>query len=635
MSGERDTDIDPEASGEPVTYTDAETNTASTRTPERLAGLLVDHRRVVFVVVFALVIAASVGVVVLEEESGFGDVSLGTDEEADLEYVQSNFAAESSDREVAQVVVQEENVFEKETLIRTLELQQSIRSHPSVEPTLAEERETAGIANVLATAAYRYRHGDDAEPTLDEQVATLDGLSQQEVDLLVEQLLGNKGGSSEALAFLPEGYEPGSPHASATMIVVFQTVDEEYPGSAAPKYVVESHLAIQSLGEESELDTLVVGNGIFTDEEQRALDDTMSLIGPVALVLVVLVLALAYRDVLDVLLGLAGIVLVQLWTFGTLGWLGIPFNPILVAVPVLLIGLSIDYCIHVFMRYRESRDSDGHRSGIDGAMRAGLAGIGVALVWVTVTTSVGFLSNLVSPVGPIRDLGLVAAIGIVGSFVVFVLLVPPLKVELDTQLERFGLDRRNPPIGTGGGRIGELLSVGATAAQRAPVVVVLVVVFRVVHGSATLGVVTLLPVTAAVSWIIGTMYLLGYPLSILNTIIASLTIGIGIDYSIHVTERFRAELAQSREIESAVATTVRGTGGALLGSAATTAVGFGVLALAIHPPLRQFGAITAIMIGYAFLGAVLVLPSLLVLWARYRDRDPLGIGLDIYGTGRP
>ena len=82
------------------------------------------------------------------------------------------------------------------------------------------------------------------------------------------------------------------------------------------------------------------------------------------------------------------------------------------------------------------------------------------------------------------------------------------------------------------------------------VLVVLVVVFRVVHGSATLGVVTLLPVTAAVSWIIGTMYLLGYPLSILNTIIASLTIGIGIDYSIHVTERFRAELARSREIES-------------------------------------------------------------------------------------
>lgn len=899
MSGGKDTDTDPETSGRSETSGDSETghkparsdvpetsrtsarsddpetNGMSTPVPERFASLLVDHRRVVFLVVFTLVIATSGGIVFLEEESGFGDVSLGTEEEDDLAYVQSNFDSGIGDREVAQVVVRGETVFEKETLIRTLELQQSIRSHPSVESTLVDDRPTAGIANVLATAAYQHRHGDDVEPTLDQQIAALEGLSQQEIDFLVEQMLAEEGGESEAYAFLPESYEPGSTEASATMLVVFQSVDEEYPASAAPEYVVESHLAIRSLAEESELDTVVIGNGILTDEEQRALDDTMSLIGPVALILVVLVLALAYRDLLDVLLGVAGIVLVQLWTFGTLGWLGIDFNPILIAVPVLLIGLSIDYCIHVFMRYRESREvGDGRsrtdgtsaagRSGIKAAMRAGLAGVGVALVWVTVTTSIGFLSNLASPVGPIRDLGLVAAIGIVGSFVVFVLLMPPLKVELDALLERFGLDRHKPPIGTGGGRTGRILAVGATAARKAPVVVVilvlavtalttvaaadvstswgpeenmvdgapawtdnlpaalqpgeyqarddlnyvndnflrhgseieflvrgdvtdpgtlqriasareeatrqesmatlasgevrstdplrtmeavaaedeefaaqfeaadstgdgvpdtdiealydslfevapdradevlhreggeyvaarmsisadpdaegseideqatlvaeqldadgvtvsttgqpiighvvqqemldtlltsfaltlvavlvvLMVVFRVVHGSATLGFVTLLPVTAAVSWIVGTMYLLGYPLSILNTIIASLTIGIGIDYSIHVTERFRAELAQSDAIGTAVTTTVRGTGGALLGSAATTAIGFGVLALAIHPPLRQFGIITAIMIGYAFLGAVLVLPSLLVLWARYRDSAPLGV----------
>lgn len=50
--------------------------------------------------------------------------------------------------------------------------------------------------------------------------------------------------------------------------------------------------------------------------------------------------------------------------------------------------------------------------------------------------------------------------------------------------------------------------------------------------------------------------------------------------------------------------------------------GFGVLALAIHPPLQQFGIITAIMIGYAFVGAVFVLPSLLVPWARYSESEP-------------
>ncbi|PSQ38660.1 hypothetical protein BRD08_00785 [Halobacteriales archaeon SW_10_66_29] len=164
------------------------------------------------------------------------------------------------------------------------------------------------------------------------------------------------------------------------------------------------------------------------------------------------------------------------------------------------------------------------------------------------------------------------------------------------------------------------------------VLAVLLVVFRVVHGSAALGAVTLLPVALAVSWIVGTMTVLGYPLSVLNVIIASLTVGIGVDYSIHVSERFRDELADGATPEAAITATIRGTGAALLGSAATTAVGFGVLALAIHPPLQQFGTVTAIMIGYAFLGAVVVLPSLLVLWARARPDASDAPAADPAGT---
>jgi hypothetical protein len=64
-------------------------------------------------------------------------------------------------------------------------------------------------------------------------------------------------------------------------------------------------------------------------------------------------------------------------------------------------------------------------------------------------------------------------------------------------------------------------------------------------------------------------------------------------------------------------TAVTGTGGALVGSAATTVGGFGVLVFAILPPLQQFGMITGLTIVYALLGSVLVLPSLLVVWTRY------------------
>ncbi len=64
--------------------------------------------------------------------------------------------------------------------------------------------------------------------------------------------------------------------------------------------------------------------------------------------------------------------------------------------------------------------------------------------------------------------------------------------------------------------------------------------------------------------------------------------------------------------------TVGHTGTALFGAAVTTMGGFGLLAFSIIPPMRQFGIITAITIFYSFLASVLVLPTFLVLWARYR-----------------
>jgi predicted RND superfamily exporter protein len=846
------------------------------RTRDRIAGALVDNRRIALVVVLAVVLGVSAGVVHLEESAGLSAFDLGTEEEAAMDRIETDFSAE--DREVAQVVVRDDNVFEKGTLIATLELQRDLRSNGTVAPTLSGDG-TAGIANVVATAAIRHERPDLTDPTLDQQLAALERMDQRRIDAVVRRVLSDEADTSDAFLFVPDSYEPGSTTASSTVVAVFQETDGEFASTAAPERIVDSQLAMAEIaeqaGDDADAETAVVGSGILTDEEQRAMEDTLSVLGPVALVLVVVVLALAYRDLLDVLMGLAGILLVQLWTFGTLGWLGMAFNPVLVAVPILLIGLSIDYCIHAFMRYREHRYGGGTGTGeapaIAASMRAALASVGVALVWVTVTTGIGFLSNLTSPVGPIRELGLIAAVGIAGSFVVFVLLFPLLAVELDGLLERLGIDRIRAPIGSGEGRVARLLGAGARAARRAPVAVVvatllvtvlttvaaanvstswgpednmvdgapgwtehipeglepgeytaradlrfvndnyvrqgsevellvggdvtdpgtldriaaaretatdqpvvatlasgeprsvdllatvrrvaaedeafaatvaeadadgdgvpdtdlqavydalyetapeqasavlhradgayvatriavsvdpeadgdaiidqsetvaaeldaggatvtvtgepvvgeliqdhlldtllrslavtllavlavLLVVFRVVHGSAALGAVTLLPVALAVSWIVGTMTVLGYPLSVLNVIIASLTVGIGVDYSIHVSERFRDELADGATPEAAITATIRGTGAALLGSAATTAVGFGVLALAIHPPLQQFGTVTAIMIGYAFLGAVVVLPSLLVLWARARPDASDAPAADPAGT---
>jgi len=98
-------------------------------------------------------------------------------------------------------------------------------------------------------------------------------------------------------------------------------------------------------------------------------------------------------------------------------------------------------------------------------MAVALGSVGVALVYVTTTTVIGFLSNLTSPLGVFRELGVVSAIGIVATLLVFGLLVPALKVELDELLERRGIDRLKPAIGTGSGPVNRLLGTGGNATK--------------------------------------------------------------------------------------------------------------------------------------------------------------------------
>ncbi|WP_425607269.1 MMPL family transporter [Natronobeatus ordinarius] len=707
---------------------------------------------------------------------------------------------------------------------------------------------------------------EEFDPSLDEQLEYLESMSAAAFEEAVTDTLGDDD-NEFALGLLPSSYDPGSTSADARMTFITQSTAEATsagePGGFGAD-VVDAQLEMRELASDRNQEYVVFGAGAMMDEIDRSMGDSLAIVGPLALLFVVIALSVAYRDPLDIVLGVLGILAVLVWTFGFMGWMGIAFNQMMIAVPVLLIGLSIDYAIHVFMRHREQREADGVTDDVRGSMTVALAGVGVALVWVTATTAIGFLANLVSPIEPIRAFGIVSAFGILAALVVFGALVPAVKVELDCLLERAGFDRRKRAFGTGESRFASALSVGAIAARRAPLVVLLAVLLLTAGGmygatqvdtsfededfladsppdwvyslpapftpgeyhakaeldyvnenfqredaqaqllirgevtddetlervaaieeragesdvvyvlasgaadvdsplstmedvaannesfnesfvaadttgdgvpnenlealydelfevdenaanliyrtddgeyeairmlvsisgnagsaettdemrdlaasfddggtdprwsaiatggpivnhvveqdllntvleslaitlvvvfvfltvaywmtgnSATLGAVTLLPVAFTVSWILGTMYLLGMPFNVLTGMITSLTIGLGVAYSVHVSSRYTLELERQGNVWDAMHTTVTGTGGALLGSAATTVGGFGTLALAILPALQQFGIITGLTIVYAFLASVIVLPTLLVLWTRYFGPD--------------
>jgi predicted RND superfamily exporter protein len=144
----------------------------------------------------------------------------------------------------------------------------------------------------------------------------------------------------------------------------------------------------------------------------------------------------------------------------------------------------------------------------------------------------------------------------------------------------------------------------------------LVIVYLILEGKATLGIANMAPVAVTVVLVVASMRALQVPFNAITATILAITIGLGVDYSVHVTHRF-ADERREHELLPALDRTVRGTGGALLGSMLTTVSGIGVLSLAVFVAIQQFGLITALSVLYAFLTSMIVLPPVLIIWDHF------------------
>ena len=149
--------------------------------------------------------------------------------------------------------------------------------------------------------------------------------------------------------------------------------------------------------------------------------------------------------------------------------------------------------------------------------------------------------------------------------------------------------------------------------------VVLILFFWATEFRPMLAVLSTFPILLVLIWVLGTMVILGYSYNVITALITALSIGIGVDYTIHITHRFLEERDHTDSVGEAMDATMHTTGGALIGSALTTALGFAVLVFSPIPPMGQFGLLTAITVLYSLIAAIVVLPPMLVIWAAYHD----------------
>ncbi len=819
----------------------------------RFAEFVTTHNRVVILVMLVLTAGMVVGMGQMDTESQADEEDLFPETEASIagEYIEENYGEDEDEVTFAAVYVHEEdgNALSKAALLESLQYQQAVLENESVATSLADDPHSVGtvVAHAVASQQDDSANGQQ-ELSIDEQIATLEAASEDEIAAVLESLATSEQGAEELLASLPNGYESGAASAeSQRLLFQFEGGENGQPPSDV------QHALFEEASDRSAFFTL--GEHASAEAGETMNENTMQLVVPFALALVLLVLAITYRDPVDIVVGLVGVLASVLWMFGILGWLGIGAGMTMIIGPVLIAGLSIDFSFHVFNRYREQRGVD---DGIRAPMSRGVRSVAVALGLVTVTAAIGFLSNVVNPVGMIRDLGLGITLGVVSALVIFTTLVPALKLSIDGLLERVGIDRRAAPLGhgrylrpvlqssvvlakraapvvialalvvgsagaaawttldeesfqqqtdsaaewkqdlpgplawedpefnhnqqyvqeafhavaadesdrfqlliegevtsddallavhettdrevfesqnpsaqllspmtviesvaaedeafaatvaaadtTGDGvpdtdieavydhlyevapeqagqviersdgeyeslrvvgpaesagigddRIEEIEAaagslddvnsqLSATAVSQAIIMddglgkitdgvlrvlmlalgavsVALVVFSRRVHGSASVGAVTAIPIVLVTGFVVGGMALLDVPLTLITALLMSLVIGLGIDYNIHITDRFVQELDRGNSGFDALETAVTGTGGALLGSALSPSGAFLALLVHPHPQIESFGILVILALLAAFVVSVFVLPSMLAIWWRYLATD--------------
>ena len=147
------------------------------------------------------------------------------------------------------------------------------------------------------------------------------------------------------------------------------------------------------------------------------------------------------------------------------------------------------------------------------------------------------------------------------------------------------------------------------------VLIILTIVMYFYHRSLLLGAMATIPTLISVIMVWGTMALLEIPMNVLTLTIASLTVGMGVTYGIHISHRYMGELRGSDiSARDAIKKTTRETGKGVFAAALTTITGFGVFGFSKMLPFFQFGLITALAIGFSYLGAIFILPSMLTIW---------------------
>lgn len=177
----------------------------------------------------------------------------------------------------------------------------------------------------------------------------------------------------------------------------------------------------------------MTGLPVMLQEEQETLANNFALVTLLGLIGILAVFVIGFERV--ALPSLAGIPLLMglIWTFGAQRLVYGEVNLFSMAVPVLIMGVGIDFAIHLLSSYAEMRERghDPHE-----ALRQSYDHIGAGLLTGAFTTAAAFLVMLGSGFYGLQTMGFTAGFGVLFALVAMLTVLPALVVEFDRRTSR-------------------------------------------------------------------------------------------------------------------------------------------------------------------------------------------------------
>ncbi|MCK5252221.1 MAG: MMPL family transporter, partial [Thermoplasmata archaeon] len=212
----------------------------------------------------------------------------------------------------------------------------------------------------------------------------------------------------------------------------------ELDGSLDVDTLTDVLLKMESLAKENtkEVETYMYSDGLLGHYMAEA-EAQMEGIFFVLIFVMIAVLWIAFRRMSDTGITMLSLLLAVLWQIGIISWMGYALDLFQFMVPLLLLGLGIDFSLHLLINYREGLGGDDDiEQRLERAVQRVFKVTVPALVLVTLTTMVGFASNMLFDFTAMFKFGLGATIGIAAILMVNLFFVLPWRVLWDRRSKK-------------------------------------------------------------------------------------------------------------------------------------------------------------------------------------------------------